>query len=258
MPPSANPHLDHFQAERIRDKKAQLDQLHPFSSETERRLAEKLCVFLTYHSNAIEGNSLSLSETQMIIDQGLKPSDHSPREYQEVLNHAEAYHFMLSLVSQREPLTRRIILTLHSLVMNQLLETRGQFRKVPVYITGSNMTPPPAREVERLMREWVTWITEPGTAYEPVTRAAIAHHGFEAVHGFEDGNGRVGRLLLNLMLMQEGYPPALLLCDWRSEYIRSLMHANTGQYDHLLALVGQAVEDGLDLYLEAYNATERG
>jgi Fic family protein len=71
------------------------------------------------------------------------------------------------------------------------------------------MTPPAASEVERLMREWVAWVHGEGLSYEPVTRAAIAHHGFEAVHPFEDGNGRVGRLLLNLMLMREGYPPAL-------------------------------------------------
>jgi hypothetical protein len=91
--------------------------------------------------------------------------------------------------------------------------------------------------------------------YDPVTRAAIAHHGFEAVHGFEDGNGRVGRLLLNLMLMQEGYPPALLLYDWRTRYIHGLNVANTGQYGPLLNLIGQSVEAGLDLYLEACTVT---
>ena len=69
------------------------------------------------------------------------------------------------------------------------------------------------------MGEWLAWINRAGLEYDPVTRAAIAHHGFEAVHGFEDGNGRVGRLLLNLMLMQDGYPPALLLREWRTRYI---------------------------------------
>lgn len=107
------------------------------------------------------------------------------------------------------------------------------------------------------MHEWVDWISGSGLIYEPVTRAAIAHHGFEAVHGFEDGNGRVGRLLLNLMLMQEGYPPALLLVDWRPLYIQALMRANTGNYDDLLTLIGQAVADGLDLYLEACATSEK-
>src|SRR5437868_9443651 len=84
-----------------------------------------------------------------------------------------------------------------------------------------------------------------------VTRAAIAHHGFEAVHPFVDANGRVGRLLLNLMLMREGYPPALLLKDWRIRYIHALNEGNTGQYAPLVNLIGQAVEACLDLYLEA-------
>jgi hypothetical protein len=100
------------------------------------------------------------------------------------------------------------------------------------------------------MHEWVVWIYGEGLEYDPVTRAAIAHHGFEAVHCFEDGNGRVGRLLLNLMLMQESYPPALLLNDWRTRYIHGLNAANTGQYGPLLNLIGQSVEAGLDLYLE--------
>ncbi len=126
-----------------------------------------------------------------------------------------------------------------------------RYDTVPVYIRGSNMTPPPARDVERLMSEWVAWINGVGLEYDPVTRATIAHHGFEAVHGFEDGNGRVGRLLLNLMLMQEGYPPALLLNDWRTRYIQGLIAANTGNYGPLLNLIGQCVEAGLDLYLEA-------
>ena len=118
------------------------------------------------------------------------------------------------------------------------------------------MTPPLARDVPRLMREWEEWVNGArGKQYEPVTRAAIAHHGFEAVHPFVDGNGRVGRLLLNLMLMREGYPPALLLKDWRIRYIHALNEGNTGQYAPLVNLIGQAVEACLDLYLEACATT---
>lgn len=244
------PRLERDQAKRIEHKKAQLDQFRPLPEATSRRLNHDLCVFLTYHSNAIEGNSLSLQETQMVIEDGVTFQEHSQREHLEAINHAAAYQLVLSLAERREPLAQRVILTVHSLVMNHLLETRGQFRKTPVFIRGSNMTPPPAWEVQRLMHEWVAWIFGEGLSYELVTRAAIAHHGFEAVHGFEDGNGRVGRLLLDLMLMQEGYPPALLLVDWRSDYIEALMRANTGHYDHLLYLIGQAVEDGLDWYLQ--------
>ena len=136
------------------------------------------------------------------------------------------------------------ILILHSLVMDKIFESKGQFRKVPVIFCGSNMIPPAPHQVEGLIREWIVWISGEGLAYDPVTLAAIAHHGFEAVHGFEDGNGIVGRLLLNLMLMQEGYPPALLLNDWRTRYIHGLDVANPGQYGPLLNLIGQSVEAG--------------
>jgi Fic family protein len=251
---SDQPHMDPRLAARISRKKAQLDLSRPLPHDTVRRLNEDLRVFLTYHSNAIEGNSLSLQETQMVIDYGITIHGHPLREYLEATNHAEAYQYVTTLIERRESITRETILALHHLVMDKILETNGQFRTVPVYVRGSNMTPPPARDVERLMREWVRWIFDEGLKYAPVVRATIAHHGFEAVHPFEDGNGRVGRLLLNLMLMCEGYPPALLLRDWRARYIHGLNLANTGNYESLINTIGQAVEAGLDLYLEACRA----
>lgn len=247
--------MDPRLAERISRKKAQLDRYRPLPSDTVRRLNEDLRVFLTYHSNAIEGNSLSLQETQMVIDYGITIHGHPLREYLEATNHAEAYRYVIAVVEQRERISREMILTLHSLVMDKILEAKGQFRTVPVYIRGSNMTPPPAKEVPLLMYEWVAWIYGDGLVYEPITRAAIAHHGFEGVHPHIDGNGRVGRLLLNIMLMQEGYPPALLLNDWRVRYIHALNIANTGNYTALINLIGQSVEAGLDLYLEACSKT---
>src|SRR2546423_1749800 len=248
---SDHPHIDPRLARRISSKEAQLDRYRPLPADTVHRLNEDLRVFLTYHSNAIEGNSLSLQETQMVIDYGITIHGHPLREYLEATNHAEAYQYVTNLVEKRELITLKTILALHSLVMDKILEAKGRFRTTPVYIRGSNLTPPPAHQVERLMHDWVAWIYGEGLEYDPVTRAAIAHHGFEAVHCFEDGNGRVGRLLLNMMLMQEGYPPALLLNDWRTRYIHGLNAANTGQYGPLLNLIGQSVEAGLDLYLEA-------
>ena len=256
MPHQPNdPHMDPRLVERISRKKAQLDNYRPLPSDTVRRLHEDLRVFLTYHSNAIEGNSLTLQETQMVIDYGITIHGHPLREVLEATNHAEAYQYVTSLIEEQERITLTTVLTLHSLVMDKILQSKGHFRTVPVYIRGSNMTPPPAHQVEQLMRGWVAWIYGEGLKYDPVTRATIAHHGFEAVHVFEDGNGRVGRLLLNLMLMQDGYPPALLLNDWRVRYIHGLNVANTGQYGPLLNLIGQSVEAGLGLYLEACATT---
>src|SRR5215472_5517745 len=135
---SDHPHMDARLAERISRKKAQLDGYRPLPVDTLRRLNEDLRVFLTYHSNAIEGNSLSLQETQMVIDYGITIHGHPLREYLEATNHAEAYQFVTNLVERRERITRETILSLHSLVMDKILESKGQFRRVPVYIRGSN------------------------------------------------------------------------------------------------------------------------
>src|SRR5712692_9827964 len=141
------PHMDPRLTGRISRKKAQLDQYRPLPTDTVRRLNEDLRVFLTYHSNAIEGNSLSLQETQMVIDYGITIHGHPLREYLEATNHAEAYDYVTDLVEKRERIGIETILPLHSLVMDKILESNGHFRTVPVSIRGSNMTPPPASAV---------------------------------------------------------------------------------------------------------------
>lgn len=139
--------LDPRLAERLVRKKAQLDHYRPLPRDTVRRLNEDLRVFLTYHSNAIEGNSLTLHETQMVIDYGITVDGHPLREYLEATNHAEAYMYIIACVQQQEPINVEMILTLHTIVMDKILEAKRQFRTVPVYIRGANMTPPTASQV---------------------------------------------------------------------------------------------------------------
>jgi len=245
------PRLDPRLARRLAEKKARLDQYRPLPAATVRRLHADLRVLLTYHSNAIEGNTLSLRETQMVIEHGLTVGGHSLHDYLEATNHAEAFALLMDCVEQQTPITLETILNLHRLTMERLSDEAGQWRTSPVAIRGAQMTPPPPGQVPVLMAEWVRWVDGPGQAYDPILRAAIAHHGFEAVHPFLDGNGRTGRLLLNLMLMRADYPPAVLLRDWRVGYIQALSRADTGSYNPLANLIGRAVERGLDLYLEA-------
>lgn len=162
---------------------------------------------------------------------------------------------LTALAAMAEPITRETILTLHRLVMQAIMPEAGQFRTVAVSIRGARLTPPPSSQVPALMNQWIAWVDNDAHGYDPLVAAVIAHHGFEAVHPFADGNGRVGRLLLNLLLMRAGYPPALLLREWRLSYIRALAAADTGAYTPLANLVGRAVEGGLDLYLEACAVT---
>lgn len=231
-----------------------LDRQRPLRPGILQRLHEDLRIRLTYHSNAIEGNTLDLRETQIVIEEGLTIGGHSLREHLEATNHAEAYDYLRDLANQSVPLTVETILALHTLVLSKLNPTAGQFRTTPVYIRGSELVLPPAWEVPELMAQWVTWLEGEGLEYDPVVRAALAHHGFVAVHPFEDGNGRAGRLLLNLMLLRDGYAPAFVLRSWAERYRSALGAADRGIYTPIVNLIGQAVEAGLDFYLEACNA----
>ena len=242
--------MDARLARRLVQKKKQLDAYRPLESFTVQRLQQDLRLLATYHSNAIEGNTLSLHETQMVLEYGITVDGHPLREYLEATNHAEAFDTLSALVEQ--PITLDTVQRLHALVMDKIDPQAGELRKVQVYIRGAPFTPPAARDVPLYLAQWVNWLTsDHALRYDSVTRAAIAHHDFEALHPFTDGNGRVGRLLLNLMLMQDGYPPALVLREWRSRYIQALQQAHMGEYAPLVNLVGLAVEQSLDLYLEA-------
>jgi fido (protein-threonine AMPylation protein) len=239
---------------RLARKKAQLDAHRPLRPGILARLHEDLRVRLTYHSNAIEGSSLTLKETQIVVEEGITIGGHSLREHLEATNHAGAYDRLLQLTGAEAPVTLQTILELHALVLHDLNPTAGQFRTVPVYIRGSDLVTPHHSQIPELMQQWVAWVNETtteSTQHHPIVRAAIAHHGFVAVHPFEDGNGRCARLLLNLQLLRDGYAPAFLLRDWKGRYLAALGAADQGTYSPILNLIGQAVEAGLDFYLDA-------
>lgn len=240
---------------RLEQKKAILDLHRPLAPAIMRRLHEDLRIRLTYHSNAIEGNTLSLRETQVVIEEGIAIGGHTLREHLEAINHATAFDELYRLVEYSSPITVETILRLHALVLHDIHETAGQFRQTPVFIRGSELRPPPASQVPQYMAQWIHWQESEGLQYHPVVCAAIAHHGFVAVHPFEDGNGRTSRLLLNLQLLRDGYAPAFLLREWKGRYLQALQAADYGQYASIVNLIGQAVEEGLNYYLDACAAT---
>lgn len=236
---------------RITEKKLALDLQRPLPAPITTKLYEDLRVRLTYHSNAIEGNTLDLSETQLVIDHGLTIGGHTLREHLEALHHAEAYTLLLDLARAEAAIGEATLCQLHALVMRDLVDTPGQYRTSAVFISGSEYRPPHYSQVPQLMQELVDWIATEGQAHTPIIRAALTHEMFLAIHPFLDGNGRTARLLLNLQLMRDGYPVALLLASWRPRYIRALEQAHHGQYAPLVTIVGRAVEAGLDMFLEA-------
>jgi Fic family protein len=236
---------------RLAEKKAALDLQRPLPAAIVTKLYADLRVRLTYHSNAIEGNTLDLSETQLVIEHGVTIGGHTMREHLEALHHADAYALLLDLARSGAPLDEKAICALHALALRDLADAPGHYRAGAVFISGSEYRPPHHTQVPQLIRELVAWIAVEGQAYAPIVRAALTHEMFLAIHPFPDGNGRTARLLLNLQLMRDGYPIALLLANWRPRYIGALEQAHHGQYNALVNLVGRAVEAGLDMFLEA-------
>ncbi|RLC67037.1 MAG: Fic family protein [Chloroflexi bacterium] len=237
--------------ERISAKKAQLDAAQPLSPSVVNRLHEQLDVEWTYHSNAIEGNTLTLRETQLVLQHGLTVNGKPLREHLEAINHQHAIHFVEKLAHQDEPVTEHTIRSIHALVLRTIDdEAAGSYRRVQVYITGSEYKPPEPIVVPGAMGDLNAWLnSHEAGALHPVERAAVAHFRLVHIHPFTDGNGRTARLLMNLLLMRAGYPPAVIRVEDRLAYYDALDTAHEGNVEPLVTLVAEAVERSLDVWL---------
>jgi len=237
---------------RLHAKKSLLDSLRPLPAAAMHRLNQQLTIEWIYNSNAIEGSTLTLRETQLILETGLTIGGKSLREHFEVINHKEAIEYVEALVAGDEPVTPFHVRQIHKLVLSRIDdESAGQYRTLPVTIAGSAHQPPESWEMPRLMGEWGDWLNGPALALHPVERAALAHHRLVALHPFIDGNGRTARLVMNLLLMRDGYPPTIVLRVNRGQYYRVLARADAGDEAPVVNFVGRAVERSLTLYLEA-------
>lgn len=189
---------------KIEQNKKLLDNKRPLTQGELERLNEEFTVEYTYNSNAIEGNTLTLRETDMVL-RGLTIDSKPLQEHLEAINHKEAFDYVLSLVRDNVELTENIIKQIHSLVLADKREDRGIYRHVPVKILGAAHIPVQPYEIEPKMAELLNWYH--GSSDNIISKLAKFHIEFEAIHPFIDGNGRTGRLLINLELMKAGYPP---------------------------------------------------
>ena len=236
--------------ERIDEKKSQMDSKRPIPAIALKSIKESLDYEWTYNSNSIEGNTLSLRETQMVIENGLTVHGKSLREHFEVLNHHEAIGYVESLISENKILNITDIMTIHSLVQQNIeKDYAGRYRNSGVRIQGANFVSPNALKVSDMMDELLGWVNYENTNLHVLIKAAIFHHRFVWIHPFFDGNGRTVRLSMNLLFMNYGYPPAIILKNDRKKYYSALDAANLGDYSKLLLLVLQAAERTLDIYV---------
>ena len=246
--------IDPILFKRIKEKKKFLDSLRPFPPQALKKLKEQFAIEMTYHSNAIEGNTLTMRETQLIIQDGLTVAGKSLREHLEVINHKEAIDFLENLATKREAIiTENLIRQIHFLVLTKINEKEaGKYRSVQVRITGTNYVPPQAFEVAILMKDFVKWLKKNWRKINPIELSALAHFKLVHIHPFIDGNGRTARLLMNFILIQKGYPPAVILKTDRKKYYQVLDQAHKGNLAPLVNFVARSVERSLNLYLQAF------
>jgi Fic family protein len=246
-------YLDSRVHDRILEKKRRLDAHRPLTSSTVRKIRREMEVEYIFNSNAIEGNTIKLRETQLILERGLTIKGRSLREHLEVRNHPRAIKYLETMT--RRALRERDILVLHQIIMKGIDDEAGIFRIAEVRIAGAEFTPPPAYEIANLIRKLVDWCNRDPDELRPIELAAILHHRFVWIHPFHDGNGRVARLLMNLVLIRTGYPIAVILNVDRSKYYDSLNKADNQDPTSFVNFVASAVERSLDLYLRALEPT---
>ena len=241
----------------ILTKKKILDSLRPFPSDVVAKLRDQMNLEWTYNSNAIEGNTLTLQETEIVLKRGLTIGNKNLREHFEALNHEEAIHFLEDFVARKKTLTIDTILTLHKIVMKNIDEAgNGSFRRTNVKIVGAVHIPPEAYKIRSEMEQFLVWYYENERMMTPPELAAWVHYHFVWIHPFIDGNGRTARLLMNLVLIQNGYPPAVVLNVDRKKYYRVLRRADMDKPQEFVDFIAKAVERSLAIYLEALKTSE--
>ncbi|MBK7962680.1 MAG: Fic family protein [Bdellovibrionales bacterium] len=242
---------------RIDEKYKLIHSQRPLSPAIVVKLKEQFSLEMTYNSNAIEGNKLTLKETFLVINDGLTVKGKSLQDHLEAKNHHEAIHFLYELIEheKRHTMSEQLVRSLQKLIVRDLdVEDAGNYRKGSVMIAGSKHKPPEAFEVAHLMRDLIVWIKKNAKVLHPVELAAKAHHKLVQIHPFTDGNGRTARLFMNLILMQNGYPLVVILKNDRQKYYRALEKADQGQSADMERFIAQAVERSMSLYLKAFNS----
>ena len=236
--------------ELIDSKKQMLDEKRPLPKYTVKSLKEKLFLEWTYNSNAIEGNTLTINETKVVLE-GITVGGKTMREHLEIINHREAIAYVEDIISKDEAFSEWQIKNLHRLVLKGIDdEWAGKYRQEPVFISGATHTPPAHYLLQEEMDKLMQWYETEGVTLHPVARAAMLHAIFVGIHPFVDGNGRTSRLLLNFELMKAGYPPIVIRVENRLAYYNALDKANANQdYEEFIDLVAKEVEASLDLYL---------
>jgi len=241
--------------DKIHQKKENLNELRPLSTSQVKNLKSVYDIQLTYNSNAIEGSTLTYSETKLILNEGITIGGKSINEHLETINHQEAISFIedIAKIDSCE-ITLVDIKNIHQLILKGIdNKNAGSYRHQNVGVVKSdgeihNFTQP--LKIEEKMNKFIEWL-HTQTIEEPILLASLVHLKFVSIHPFIDGNGRTARLLMNLVLLQNGYPQAIIKVSNRAEYIQAVekyQQSINNKYSDFYKVVAESVDDSLNLY----------
>ncbi len=230
--------------------KEKIDNHRPFSKQLAESLQQKLLVEWTYNSNAIEGNTLTVSETKVVLE-GFTIGGKTMVEHLEAINHRDAILYIEDLVSSHESISEWNIRNIHSLILKEIdNKNAGRYRTENVLISGAEHIPPKSYDVGDLMQELIEEYYHNWEDYHPVLRATLLHGEFVKIHPFIDGNGRTARLLLNFELIKNGYTPIIIKNETKAKYYEVLDLAHTTMnYEPFINLVAELVIESEQLWL---------
>ncbi|MFH1188125.1 MAG: Fic family protein [bacterium] len=231
---------------KIEELKQKIDDLRPLSPGEVKEIRKWYDVSYTYNSNAIEGNTLTLGQTKMIIEDGLTVGGKQIKEILEVKNHKNVLDKLFDIAKNKNNISEKLILEFHEILLLDIdQENAEKYRKIQVYISGSEEKLPTAKRVPALMKNFLDWYAKDGKKLSPVVLAILFHYKFVKIHPFIDGNGRMARLLLNLILLRAGYPPIIVPVIRRQEYINAIQAGEDAFVDFMLEIVEVNLEDYL-------------
>ncbi len=222
-------------------KKIYKSNLHKLDKIARKKYYDWFLTHFTYNTNAIEGSTIRLRDAEMILLEGRVPSNITIREIREVENHKDAFDFILNY---KGDVNKKFILKLHKILFHNILgENSGRFRKVQVFVMGAEEIPPKSEYVESEFSKLMKWHKFNKKKYSPLVVASYMHCGFEGIHPFIDGNGRVGRLLLNFILMKNVLPPIDIKEKRRLEYYKAVRYGIKGDLEFFVKLVLKNMKD---------------
>ena len=246
-------YLDDKIKKRLEEKLRILNSYRPLPTPAVKKIGEQFEIEMTYNSNAMKGNSLTLKETYLVINEGITIKGKPLKDHLEAKSHKEALDYLYALVSENKQntISERLIRLFHQIVTQDIdKEWAGRYRNSSVLIGGADYKPPEAIDVPRLMEDLMGWIRGNQKKLHPIELAAIVHHKIVSIHPFFDGNGRTARLMMNVILMRADYPLAVILKNDRKKYYNALAQADNENLAPLVRFIAQSAERSLDIYLK--------